>query len=131
MYEGGIGLIPFRKHSKVVMHLECRAELEELIQQEEIPAFLAAYEQRIGFLEQNLGKETIKHPAWFEVLKKAQGLRSLHFVVFRNLRILYMVEKNQAFLLLAFEEKKGHRNTEYSRYIDPALKRLSEKEKMS
>jgi len=41
-----------------------------------------------------------------------------------------MVEDGKAFLLLAFEERQGHKNTEYSRYIDPALKRLKEREKM-
>jgi hypothetical protein len=127
---GGRTMIPFPQHSNVVMHSECRAELVELIHESEIPEFIAAYEQRIGFLSQNIGKETVYHRSWFEVLKKAQGLRSIHFVVFRNLRILYMVEDGKAFLLLAFEERQGHKNTEYSKYIDPALKRLKEREKM-
>ncbi|MBQ9251610.1 MAG: hypothetical protein IJ188_03120 [Clostridia bacterium] len=128
--EGGRRTIPFPQHSNVVMHSECRAELISLIHEGEIPEFIAAYEQRIGFLSRNLGKETIYHPKWFEVLKKAQGLRSVHFVTFRNLRILYVVENSKAFLLLAFEERQGHKNTEYSKFIDPALKRLGDKERM-
>ncbi len=126
MFEGGKSIIPFPQYSNVAIHYECRMELEELIHKDEIPSFLAAYEQRIGFLSQNIGKETVLHPAWFEVLKKAQSLRSVHFIKFRNLRILYMVENKKAFLLLAFEERQGHRNSEYSKYIDPALKRLNE-----
>ena len=123
-------MIPFPQHSNVVMHSECRMELVKLIHESEIPDFLAAYEQRINFLSQNLGKEALFHRSWFEVLKNAKGLRSIHFMVFRNLRILYMVENNKAFLLLAFEERQGHKRTEYTNYIDPALKRLKDKEKM-
>ena len=130
MFVGGKGMILFPQHSNVVMHSECRAELVELIHENEIPDFIAAYEQRISFLSQNLGKETFYHRAWFEVLKKAHGLRSIRFVVFRNLRILYIVENGKAFLLLAFEERQGHKNTEYSQYFDPALMRLKEREKM-
>ena len=121
-------MIPFPKYSNVVMHSECREELIQLIHEDELPSFLASYEQRIGFLSQHLGMETVYHSKWFEVLKKAKGLRSVHFVTFRNLRILYIVENNKAFLLLAFEERQGHKNTEYIKYIDPALKRFSEKE---
>ncbi len=129
MIEGGKSMIPFPQHSNVVMHSECRAALIQLIHMDEVPAFVASYRQRVGYLSQHLGKETF-HLKWFEVLTKAHGLRSIRFVMFRNLRILYILENNKAFLLLAFEERQGHKNTEYSRYIDPALKRLNEKEKM-
>ncbi len=130
MPDGGNSIIPFPQHSNVLMHFDCRADLAALIHNNEIPGFIAAYNLRIDFLSQNLGKETVYHPSWFEVLKKAQGLRSVHLVKFRNLRILYAVENDIAYLLLAFEERQGHRNTEYTGYIAPALKRLSEKEKM-
>lgn len=131
MPEKGEGtMIPLPQRSNVVIHSECRAELDKLIHKSEFPEFAAAYEQRINFLSQNLGKEAVYHRAWFEVLKKAKGLRSIHFVVFRNLRILYIVENSKAFLLLAFEERQGHKNTEYSKFIEPALKRLEDKEKM-
>lgn len=130
MLEKGKGLIPFPQYSNVVMHSECYMDLVKLIHENEKPEFIASYELRISYLSQNLGKETVYHRAWFEVLKKAKGLRSIHFVVFRNLRILYMIENEKAFLLLAFEERQGHKNTEYSKNIDLALKRLNEKEKM-
>lgn len=129
MYEGGIDVIQLPKHSNVLMHLDCYAELIELIHQDEYPSFIADYKERIEFLIGHFGTEQ-QHRKWFEVLKKAKGLRSIHFMKFRNLRILYMLENKRAYLLLAFEEKQGHRVTEYSNYIDPALKRMSEKEKM-
>ena len=121
-------MIQFPSRSNVEIHFECRAELERLIQNNEIPEFIADYKARIDFLSQNIGHETM-HRKWFEALKKAHGLRSIRFMKFRNLRILYALEDNKAFLLLAFEEKKGHGNTEYCNYIDPAMKRLKEKEK--
>lgn len=129
MIEGGKIVIPFPQHPNVMMHMDCRTELSRLIQPGEIPDFIAAYRQRLDFLSQHMGEETV-HRSWFEVLKKAHGLRSVRFMKFRNLRILYMLEDEKAYLLLAFEERQGHRNTEYSNYIDPALKRLCEKEKM-
>ena len=123
------GIIDFPKYSNVLMHSKCREEIIQLIQWEEVPDFVAAYQQRLDFLIQHMGQETI-HRQWFEVLKKTQGLRSIRFLKFRNLRILYVLEKSKAYLLLAFEEQKGHKKTEYSSYIDPALKRMSEREKM-
>lgn len=130
MLEGGKTVIPFPQLSNVMMHLDCRADLDRLIQPDEIPDFIAAFNLRIDFLSKNIGKETVYHRSWFEVLKKAHGLRSVRFMKFRNLRILYMLEDKKAYLLLAFEERQGHRKTEYSNYIDPALKRLCDKENM-
>ena len=121
-------LIP--QYSNVAMHRECQAELGNLIHENELPDFIAAYELRIDFLSRNLGKEAMYHPKWFEVLKKAHGLRSRHFMKFRNLRILYMIEDDKAFLLLAFEERRGHRKTGYANYIDPALKRFEERDNL-
>lgn len=130
MIEGGRSAIPFPQCANVLMHIECRNEIDQLIQVSERPGFVAAYGIRIQFLSQHLGKETIVNPAWFEVLRNARGMRSIHLAKFRNLRILYKLEERKAYLLLAFEERKGHRNTEYSRYIDTALERLSERRKM-
>ena len=121
--------LPFPQYSNVLMHSECRTELIKLIHESEIPGFIAAYEKRIDYLSQHLGKETL-HRRWFEVLKTAKGLRSIRYMSFRNLRILYMVEGDKAYLLLAFEERQGHGNTEYSKYVDPALKRFQDKENM-
>ena len=122
-------LILFPKYSNVVMHSECQKEIIQLVQENEIPSFVASYRQRVGYLSQNLGRETF-HREWFEVLKKAQGLRAIRFVSIRNLRILYLLENNKAYLLLAFEERQGHKNTEYGKYIEPALKRMNEKGEM-
>ena len=126
MPERGEGVIVFPQYSNVEMHSECRAEIIQLIQKDEIPSFLASYEQRVKFLSEHLGQE-IKHKSWFEILKKTQGLRSIRFMKFRNLRILYALESKRAFLLVAFEERQGHRNTEYGPYIDIAQKRLHQK----
>ena len=60
-------MIPFPQRSNVLIHPECRAELDGLIHKSEMPDFIAAYEQRINFLSQNLGKETVYHRTWFEV----------------------------------------------------------------
>ena len=130
MAEGGKTEIPFPRYANILMHSECRTEIEHLIHKHEIPDFVAAYEQRIKFLSQNLGREAMIHRSWYEVLRNAQGLRSIHIVKFRNLRILYMIDNGKAFLLLAFEERQGHKNTEYTNYINPALERLHERAKM-
>ena len=122
-------VIAFPKYSNVLMHSECRKEIIQLIQPEEVPDFVAAYQLRIDYLSMQMGEE-IFHRNWFEALKKSHGLRSIRFMKFRNLRILYVLDNSRAYLLLAFEERKGHKNTEYSRYINPALKRMDEREKM-
>lgn len=125
---GNIIFLP--KHVNVVIHEECRNDIERLLSPEDIPAFIASYAARIEFLSLNIGRETFLHRSWFEVLKCSGGFRSIRFVSIRNLRILYAIEKDIAYLLLTFEEKSGHRNTEYAKYIDVAKKRLSEKELM-
>lgn len=130
MIEEERSLISFPRQSNILMHDDCRTELNKLIQANERPDFIASYKLRIDYLSQNLGNETVFNRKWFEVLKKAKGLRSIRFMKFRNLRILYTVEQNKAFLLLAFEEAQGHRNTEYKHFIAPALQRYSEKEKL-
>ena len=130
MIEEERSLISFPRQSNILMHDDCRTELIKLIQENERPDFIASYKTRIDFLSKNIGNETVLHRKWFEVLKKAKGLRSIRFMKFRNLRILYTVEQDKAFLLLAFEEAQGHENTEYKHFIGPALKRYSEKEKL-
>ena len=128
MQEGKRDIIAFPKYSNVWMHSKCRDEIIRLIRPEEVPEFIAAYESRVDYLSKNMGQE-ISHRTWFEVLKKSQGLRAIRFLKCHNLRILYVIENGKAYLLLAFEERKGHRNTEYSSYIEPALNRLSGRDK--
>lgn len=123
-------LISLPQRSNVLLHQECYADLIKLVQENDIPAFIAAYNDRIRFLSQNLGMETVLHRAWFEVLQKEKGLRSIRFVSINNIRILYLLENGKAFLLLAFKEKSGHKNTEYKKFIDPALRRFNDKENM-
>ncbi len=127
---GNTKIIVFPQYSNVVIHATCQEELKQLIRTtDEMAAFIASYRQRVGYLSQHLGEETF-HTKWFEILSKADGLRSIRFMTFKNLRILYMLESNKAFLLLAFEERQGHRRTEYANYISPALKRFEEMERM-
>ncbi len=111
--------------TNIKMHKKCLEELENIIADDEIPSFIASYEERIKYLSNNLGKETF-HKSWFEKLTKANGLRSIRFVAVRNVRILYMIDDGIAFLLLAFEERQGHKKTEYSKFIKPANKRFEE-----
>ena len=129
MIEGGKSLIVFPQYTNVVMHSTCYEEIIGLVSKDEVPAFIASYNQRIAYLNQHLGEE-IFHRRWFEVLKNAHGLRSIRFMKFHNLRILYALDNHKAFLLLAFAERQGHKNTEYSKYIEPALKRFNERENM-
>ena len=129
MIEGGKSLIVFPQHTNVVMHSTCYEEIIRLVSKDEVSAFLVSYNQRVAYLSQNLGEETF-HRKWFEVLKNAQGLRSIRFMKFHNLRILYALDNHKAILLLAFAERQGHKNTEYAKYIEPALKRFNEREKM-
>ena len=110
---------------RVKIHMRCEEEINGLIQESETDLFIADYEVKIKFLSEHMGQETVHK--WFEQLKKAQGLRSIHMVKFHNMRILYMLEKGVAYLLLAFEEKQGHGNTEYRKFIPAALERLNEK----
>ena len=130
MFRRMAGMITFPRLPNIKMHHDCYEDLVRLIHDNEKPDFIAAYTSRINFLSQNIGKETLYHKAWFEVLKNAQGLRSIRFMKFRNLRILYIVEEEKAFLLLAFEERQGHKNTEYAKFVDSALQRLKERERI-
>lgn len=125
MIEGRSNLLVFPQYYNVIMHPLCQEELSQLIHESELARFIAAYKQRIHFLSVNMGRETI-HSKWFEVLKDSGGVRSIRFTTIRNIRILYVLGNNKAMLLLAFEEKQGHKRTEYSKYIDLAVKRIKE-----
>ncbi|MBO4484431.1 MAG: hypothetical protein J5738_03490 [Lachnospiraceae bacterium] len=117
----------FPKYVNVHIHKECKQELELLVQKENIPAFIKAYQDRIAYLSQNIGKETF-HRQWFEILKGTKGLRAIRFLRIQNIRILYIVDGNNAYLLLAFEERQGHRKDEYANYFSPAYSRYQDKE---
>lgn len=112
------------------MHNACVDDLMAILSKSDIPAFQAAYEDRINYLSHNLGKEQ-SHRKWFEILRGTDGLRSMRFVSIHNIRILYIIINDKAFLLLAFEERQGHRKSEYSNYIKAAFERLGEMEEKS
>ena len=117
----------FPQYANVCIHRECKKELELLVQKENIAAFIGAYQDRISFLSQNIGRETF-HRQWFEILKGTKGLRAIRFLSIQNIRILYHVDGKNAYLLVAFEERQGHKKGEYARYIHPAYLRCEEKE---
>lgn len=43
-----------------------------------------------------------------------------------NIRILFAYRNNKVYLLCAFYERQGHKNTEYDAHIPVAQKRLAE-----
>lgn len=59
-------IIPFVQKANVKLHPKCVEDLNEVVQEGEIPTFLSAYKTRIDYLSSNLGKETF-HRKWFEI----------------------------------------------------------------
>lgn len=77
---------------------------------------------------QSMGEKAIgKKGDPMEHLSGQSNLSSMRFPLnATNLRILFSYQAGKVYLLCAFYERKGHRNTEYGAYIPVALKRLDE-----
>lgn len=62
-----------------------------------------------------------------EHLSGEQYLCSMRFPAnCSNVRILFAYQNDKVYLLLAFYERQGHRNTEYTAYTGPANERLQD-----
>lgn len=88
---------------------------------------LTRLEKYLGQL-QSMGEKAIgKKGDPIEHLSGQRDLSSMRFPLnATNLRILFSYQEGKVYLLCAFYERKGHRNTEYGAYIPVALKRLNE-----
>lgn len=76
------------------------------------------------FLSQNLGRE-IMHLEWFEPLKNSsyRSMRFAHVKLLNNLRIIYCIAHEKAYLLVAFKE---HNSGDYTRALGIAKNRADQ-----
>ena len=112
-----------KNYPNILAHELVEKELKELI--DENPEALAQlesnYEKRLDFLSRNLGRETAH--TWFEFLE-GSSYKSMRFVkvkLLKNLRILYGIADNKAYLLVAFTEKR--RKSDYAHALKIAENR--------
>ena len=96
--------------SNILMHKDAQEELQDIIKQN--PAakgqLKTKLNQRLSYLSQNLGQET-KHTEWFEHLEDAsyKSMRFANVKLVNNLRILYGIANEKAYLLVAFTERNS------------------------
>lgn len=105
------------------MHLSAQNELRDIIKQNtKAKAQLKAkLNSRLLFLSQNLGRET-QHREWFEHLESVpyKSMRFANVKLLGNLRILYGIADEKAFLLVAFTEQNA---SDYDRALRIARNR--------
>lgn len=109
-----------------LMHIQCEDELRDIAQHSgNIRKLRANFKTRLKYLKDHWEK-AVEHHEWFEKLSHEKSLYSLHIATVNNLRILYVLHDDQAWLLCAFAEKSRTKRDSYQRYIPVAQKRLNE-----
>lgn len=109
--------------SNVLMHLSAQEELRDIISKN--PRAKAQLKSKLNsrllFLSKNLGRET-QHREWFEHLKDAEykSMRFANVKLLDNLRILYGIANDKAYLLVAFTEQN---TSDYKRALRVAKNR--------
>lgn len=113
--------------SSFCVHEQLLKELVALVSKGGItPRFLPLFYRRLNQLEE-FGVQAPEKHAEFERLDR--DLYSMHISSRDfNIRVLYAFLPDQAVLLLAFYERGGKSNTDYTRYIPAARRRLEELE---
>ena len=112
--------------SNVLIHGLAVRELTDIVQQN--PAarvqLKAKLNARLSFLSQNLGRE-IMHLEWFEPLKNSsyRSMSFAHVKLLNNLRIIYCIAHEKAYLLVAFKE---HNSGDYTRALGIAKNRADQ-----
>lgn len=113
----------------VLMHIKCEDELKVLIEESgKKVKFAAQFNQRLSFLVQN-GANAVKHTSWFEVLKNEQGISAIRFISIDNIRILYVLQHEKAYLLHSFKETSKPNSKDakgYRHACEIAKKRIEE-----
>ena len=103
-------------------------EIQDIIEHSgERSRIIAALKTRVRFLAER-GHKATRHPQWFEKLKGADDLYSMHVVTVHNIRIIYAFVKEKPVLLYAFEEKAGKNSgkNSYDTAIEISRARLDE-----
>ena len=108
----------------VLMHKDAQDELQDIVKQNpqarmQLKSRLNA---QLSYLSQNLGQET-KHQEWFEHLKNEAPYKSMRFAhvkILSNLRIIYGVANEKAYLFVAFTEQN---TSDYKRALGVAKHR--------
>lgn len=89
--------------------------------------FLKRLEKYLQQLREEGEKAIGKKGDPMEHLKGPSSLCSMRFPLgVSNVRILFFYKNNKVYLLRAFYERRGHKNTEYDAHIPVAQKRLAE-----
>lgn len=109
-----------------LMHIECENELRDIVQHSgNIRKLRTHFKSRLNYLREHW-ENAVQHDEWFEKLSHEKDLYSLHIASVNNLRILYVLRGNEAWLLCCFAEKSRGKRDSYKRYIPVAQKRLNE-----
>lgn len=109
-----------------LIHPDCESELRDIAERSGNKRKLRSnFKMRMNFLREHWEKAVVHHE-WFEKLSYEKELYSLHIASVNNLRILYVLHGDQAWLLCAFAEKKDSKQARYERYIPIAKGRLNE-----
>ncbi len=125
---------PFKFDSiKIKAHWDFEDDLKSMLERSGFrDDFSGKYKQRLKYLEESKEK-CIQRSAWFEKLKKADGLYAIKFDKSqKNIRILFAFinfkGEKYAILLYGFEEKDSKKQSKYSYHkaISVAQKSLGE-----
>lgn len=111
--------------SNILIHHQAQTELMDLVKQNPQTKTLlrTQFGRRLDYLSQNLGRET-QHDEWFEQLKGVpyKSMRFAHVKLLSNLRIIYGIADNKAYLLVAFAERNS---SDYTRALKAAERRAA------
>lgn len=120
-------------YPEIFIHSSANKELIDLfeVQPASKARLLAKLKQRLQFLQDHMGNEQ-KHRQWFEILTKKKSDKSsgivLRSIIFKedkllaNLRILYCIERKNAYILCVFQE----RGPDYRHAMEVARKRYKD-----
>lgn len=113
---------------KTSVHPECLQEILDILDGAGCKKqFLSVFTNRLDFLQEH-GRNAVQIEGHkFERIDKE--ICSMHVdTTEKNIRILYSITRDGSILLLAFDEKEGKRNTDYTTKTPEAARRLHELE---
>lgn len=109
--------------SNILMHSSAQEELQYIVRRnpQSRAQLKSKLNGRLTYLSQNLGRET-QHSEWFEHLEGVpyKSMRFAHVKLLGNLRIIYGIANEKAYLLVAFTEQNA---SDYDRALRVAKHR--------
>lgn len=115
-----------RSFGDIKIHIDCENELREIERDYcNKEKFLSDLRARLNYLNEKR-EEAVFHREWFEKLKHAEKLYSMHMAKINNTRVLYCFYERKIYLLCAFCEKSRGKRDSYPQFIEIAEKRYSD-----